>query len=259
MLTDIDPRVQAELNAKAVLGALPTFVAVVPEAKKLLEILVKPVTLKLRIRGGPSLDLTFYSSRIQNDDSGAVKVALFFTSVSHFNAVMAGNKKPIPCAGVAGLRFLVRVFTPLTELLGDYLRPSSEHLSDHTFVAQQAELALFVTAAALTVVGNKDRGGRFSAASMADGSIDLEVGNRVMHRIIVKDKRLSLSQNFSGPARAALKFRDIDIASGVLNGELGAPACICEGSVALRGFIPMVDSMSRILDRVGQYLGSEKK
>jgi hypothetical protein len=32
-------------------------------------------------------------------------------------------------------------------------------------------------------------------------------------------------------------------------------ACICDGRIAMRGMISMVDNVNRILDRVGQYLG----
>ncbi len=51
-----------------------------------------------------------------------------------------------------------------------------------------------------------------------------------------------------------MTFSDLEITGQLLNGKISAMACICNGSIAMRGMVNMIDNMNRILDRVGQYL-----
>jgi chemotaxis protein MotB len=44
-------------------------------------------------------------------------------------------------------------------------------------------------------------------------------------------------------------------AGDILSGRASALGSICDGTLGMRGFIPMIDNVSRILDRVGHYLG----
>ncbi|MEB0015195.1 hypothetical protein QN416_26720, partial [Glaciimonas sp. Cout2] len=64
---------------------------------------------------------------------GAARALLVFRSAAHLNAVVDGTAGPIPAAGPAGLRFLLTVFTPLSNLLGSYLQPTPDRLADAGF------------------------------------------------------------------------------------------------------------------------------
>ncbi|MEV7692295.1 hypothetical protein AB0N73_03080 [Microbacterium sp. NPDC089189] len=256
MLTETDPRVLAATNLRAVLGALPRLVELVPEAARILRTLPAPTTLSLLAPGLPVVRYRFSSDAIAEADEGRGPT-LLFRSAAHANAVIAGTAQPIPVAGPGGIRFLTRVFTPLTDLLGVYLKPSEDRLTDPDFRRISTLMTLEVAVRAIAVIGNEDRSGRFSAAHMPDGDLDLEVGDDLRYRLEVKGHRLRLDDDLSGPPRAALRFADLDVAGGVIGGRDSALACVCDGRLAMRGFIPLVDNTSRILDRVGAYLGAD--
>lgn len=256
MLTDIDERVQASVNLHAVFGALPRLVEVAPDARALLALLTKPVTLTLRVAGGEATRFVFRADGIaENAPAAGIRATLLFRSAAHLNAVVAGSAQPLPIAGVAGLRFLTAVFTPLMDILGRYLRPAESDLDDDAFADASRLLLLDVAVTAITVVANDDRSGRYSAAQMADGDVEISVGDDLRYTVRVDDHRLSRISAPDRPARAVFGFIDLRTAGDVLAGRESALACVGDGRIAVRGYIPLVDNTSRILDRVGHYLG----
>ncbi|MEW1834172.1 hypothetical protein [Microbacterium sp. NPDC079995] len=258
MLTEIDDRVLAAVNLHAVLGALPRLADVAPEASSLLADLPRPVLLTVRVVGGDTLRLVFARDGVRladGDPAGATAATLVFRSPAHLNAVLDGRGSPLPLAGPAGLRFLVRAFTPLSDLLGRYLRPSDADLADPVFTETHRTMLLEVAVGAITVVANRDRSGRFSAAQMTDGDLDIAVGDALRHRLRVRDHRLSRIPVTETAPRAIFRFADLQTAGDVLAGRESALACVGDGRIAIRGYIPLVDNTSRILDRVGHYLG----
>jgi len=256
VLTDTDPRVRAQVNLHAVLGSLPRLAELAPDAQAFLAGLPRPVAVSFRGPAGLSMDLTFARDGITSGRTPrAVRALLVFRSAAHLNAVVDGTAGPIPAAGPAGLRFLLRVFTPLSDLLGSYLQPTPDRLADAGFTEINALLTLHVAATAIAIIGNEDRSGQFSVAQMPDGDVDIEVGDGLRYRLAVRGSSIRLDGDPTGPPRAALTFADLDVAGGVLTGRYSALACICDGRMAMRGMIPLVDNTSRILDRVSSYLG----
>jgi hypothetical protein len=259
VLTEIDDRVLAAMNLHAVLGALPRLSELAPEVGPLLAGLPRPVVLTARIAGGDALRLVFASDGIRpaaaERDAASTRAMLVFRSPAHLNAVLDGRGSPMPVAGPAGLRFLTRVFTPVSDLLARYLRASEADLADPAFTDAHRTLLLDVAVGAITVVANLDRSGRFSASQMPDGDLDIAVGDLLRHRLRIRDHRLSRVAVTDEPARAVFRFADLQTAGDVLGGRESALACVGDGRIAIRGYIPLVDNTSRILDRVGHYLG----
>ncbi|AHH18478.1 hypothetical protein NONO_c36910 [Nocardia nova SH22a] len=257
MLIDTDERVRAAVTVHAVLGALPRLVELDREAAAVLGGLAGETTLTLMVRGGPRASYTFTTAGIRVGGGGAGP-RLLFTSPRHLDAVLDGSAQPIPFGGLSGIRFLTNIFMPLTERLGAYLRPDPNRLSDPEFARISTLLTLDVAVTAITVVGNDDVSGRFSARHMPDGDLDIEVGDDLRYRVEIRDHRLRLGDDLGEPPRAALRFADLDVAGGILTGRDSALACLCDGRLAMRGFIPLVDNTNRILDRVGAYLGAKQ-
>ena len=257
MLTDLDPRVRAHINLFAVLGALSVLAERTDEAKAILATVDKPTAVIVRVRGLPYGAYTFSADGVvPKVADGARKVTLAFTSPAHFNKMIDGKAQPIPIAGPGGLKFLTGAFTKLADLLGTYLKPTDEALEDPAFSTTSTILTLHVAVAAIAQVANEDRSGRFSAASIPDGDIALEVGDDIDLRLHALDHRLTFDPRIpTAPPRAALRFADLDTAGDILSGRASALGSICDGTLGMRGFIPMVDNVSRILDRVGHYLG----
>ena len=184
MLTDLDPRVRAHINLYAVLGALGVLVRRADEARAILETLETPTSVTFTVRGLPSHALTFTQEGVTpGATKGARRITLAFTSADHFNAMIDGAAQPIPLAGPRGIAFLKGPFTELTDLLGLYLKPSTNEMADPRFMETSTVLTLHVAAAAIAQVANEDRSGRFSAASIPDGDIGLEVGDQIDLRL----------------------------------------------------------------------------
>ncbi len=259
MLTDLDPRVRAHINLFAVLRALTVLADRADAAKAILADVDKPTAVTIRVRGLADAAYTFSSEGVAlGGADGARKVTLAFTSAEHFNKMIDGKAQPIPVAGPGGIKFLTGPFTALADLLGTYLKPSADALEDPHFLETSTILTLHVAAAAIAQVANEDRSGRFSAASIPDGDIALEVGDAIDLRLRALDHRLTFDPSVpAAPARAALRFADLDVAGDILSGRASALGSICDGTLGMRGFIPMIDNVSRILDRVGHYLGED--
>jgi hypothetical protein len=259
MLTDTDPRVLAHINLFAVLGALSVLADRTEEAKAILATVDRPTAVIVKVRGLPDGAYTFSADGVvPGVADGARKVTLAFTSPAHFNKMIDGKAQPIPIAGPGGLKFLTGSFSKLADLLGAYLKPSQDALKDPAFATTSTILTLHVAVAAIAQVANEDRAGRFSAASIPDGDIALEVGDQIDLRLHALDHRLVFDPGApTTPARAALRFADLDTAGDILSGRASALGAICDGTLGMRGFIPMVDNVSRILDRVGHYLGED--
>ena len=50
------------------------------------------------------------------------------SSCEKFNGLIDGTVTPIPSKGFQHIKFLLKTFTPLTDLLAEYMRPSPEDL-----------------------------------------------------------------------------------------------------------------------------------
>ena len=90
---------------------------------------------------------------------------------------------------------------------------------------------------------------------MSDGDLDIAVGDALRHRLRVRDHAVSRVPVTDAAPRAVFRFADLQTAGDVLAGRESALACVGDGRIAIRGYIPLVDNTSRILDRVGHYLG----
>ncbi|MFK4762401.1 hypothetical protein ACI3KS_15845 [Microbacterium sp. ZW T5_45] len=257
MLTETYAKVLASINLYAVFGALPRLAELAPEAAHALSGVNRPISLRLTVIGGGTTTLVFTRDRVTvgGSEPHAERARLLFRSPAHLNAVVDGTAQPIPVAGIRGLKFLAGVFAPLSETLGRYLRPSDTDLADETFADAHRMLLLDVAVSAITVVANEDRSGRFSASHMADGDLDVAIGDLLRYRLRIRDHVITRAASTAQPARAVFAFADLRTAGDVLGGRESALACVGDGRIAVRGYIPLADNASRILDRVGQYLG----
>jgi hypothetical protein len=256
MLMDTDPRVAAYINLYAVLGSLPLLVERVSEAKAILAKLPRPTTIHFRIAGGPRDSLTFSRGAVMLGSAPKVaSVVLAFTSVGHFNRVIDGTAQPIPIGAPQRLKFLTTIFSPLSDLLGQYLRPTEEFLADPERRETSIILTMHVAASALAQVANHDRSGQFSAHNIPDGDVALEVAGGPAYHLRMRNHHATFVNSAAPSPRGALTFSSLDVAGGILSGNLSAIVCISDGRLSMRGHIAMVDNVNRILDRVGHYLG----
>ena len=126
----IDQRTLAYINLYGVLGTLENLCELAPEAESILTN-KKPISIGFEVKGGPSATITFYKGKCRMEQGCAkCDVKLPFSSCEKFNGLIDGTVTPIPCKGFSKIGFLLNKFTPLTDKLSAYLRPSEEDLKE---------------------------------------------------------------------------------------------------------------------------------
>ena len=215
----------------------------------------KPISIGFEVKDGPSATITFKNGRCRMEQGvGKCDVKLPFSSCEKFNGLIDGTVTPIPSKGFQHIKFLLKTFTPLTDLLAKYTRPSPEDLQDRTFFEQSTTLMLYTIAVAISQIANNDKIGQFSASHIVDGEIGLGIKDGPAATIRAKNGRLVTIKKRCENPRADMEFASIDLARDLFDGKINAVACIGMGAITMKGMISMIDNMNRLLDRVALYL-----
>jgi putative sterol carrier protein len=168
--------------------------------------------------------------------------------------MMDGKKSPLPYGGFTKLKFLLKDFTKLTDLLGKYLRADAEALQDRAFFEKSTTMMFYLVANALSAIGNHDELGKFSASKIPDGSVALEIAGGPCAEIVVSGGHMATYNRKAETPRAFMIFSDFDTARGLFDGTTEAMGALASGKLAVKGFIPMIDNLNKVLGRVGAYL-----
>ena len=249
-----DAKTLAYINMYAILGTLENLCELDSEASALV-MTKKPVSIALAVTDGPSATITFKNGRCRMEQGiKDCDVLLPFSSCEKFNGLIDGTVTPIPAKGFSKIGFLLNKFTPLTDKLSAYLRPSEEDLKDEKFFEISTKLMFYVITVALSQIGNNDEIGKFSASLIPDGIIDVSIKDCVSATIRVKDGHMVTIKQKPEAFRSQMQFCDIHVARDLFDGKINAIASIGEGLVEMHGLINMIDNVNRILDRVALYL-----
>ncbi len=248
-----DEKVLAYCNLFGVLGAIPTLLELVPEAKDLIG--NKRIAIGFSIKNGPCATLSFAEGRAQMKEGlKHPSIKLWFSSPEKFNAMIDGKASPLPVSGFWHIGFLLGAFTKLTDLLSLYLRPTEEQLKDPVFFERSTVLMLHVIAGSVAEIGNHDKVGRFSASNMVDGVIRLSIGDQYGVGVSVKEHRLTAIHTAPDIGFSEMQFDSLKTARDLFDGKINAVAAVGMGQVRIGGMISQVDNVNRILDRVSLYL-----
>ena len=214
------------------------------------------ISIQFKVKAGPEALLAIEkgSCRLKHGD-GRNDIYLYFTSPEHLNRMFEGKANPIPLKGLTKISFLKNEFTKLTDRLTYYLKPNDELLKDPEYLRINTILTANTAFFALTEIGNNDRIGKMNAGRIPDGDIDISIknGGPSLH-ITAKNGRLEAFKGPSANPRAIMSFKNLETANAMLNGKVDAYTCIATGDVELKGYIPMLDSMNKLLSQVPEYL-----
>lgn len=250
----MDAKTLAYINMYAIFGTLENLCEVVPEASELLRG-KKPISIGFEVKDGPSATLYFKNGKCRMEQGcGSCDVKLPFSSCEKFNGLVDGTTTPIPSKGFIHIKFLLKEFVALTDLLTKYLRASEEDLKDPVFFERSTELMLYTIGVAISQIGNNDQIGKFSAKHIADGSVMIGIKNGPAIELVCKDHRLITLKKAPTQYRSAMIFDSIEIARALFDGKVNALACIGTGKIEMHGLVSMLDNVNRILDRVALYL-----
>ena len=248
-----DEKVLAYCNLFGVLGAIPTLLDTVPEAREAVG--NKKISIGFAVKDGPRATLLLDNGRAElrcGIDKCSIK--LYFASCKKFNDMIDGKGSPLPVSGFHHIGFLLGGFTKLTDLLSAYLRTTPEKLDDPVFFERSTVLMLHVIAGAVAEVGNHDKVGMFSASNIVDGVIRLSIGDA--YRVGVRAEGHKLTAIHSDPPEgfSEMYFDSLATARDLFDGKINAVAAVGMGKVRIGGMISQVDNVNRILDRVSLYL-----
>ena len=248
-----DEMTMAYINLYAVLGTLENLVQVDEEARALIQ--DKKTSVGFAVAGGPKATLCFDhgTCRLKNGVESC-DIKLPFSSARRFNGMIDGTVTPVPSKGFTKLRFLLKEFVGLTDILTRYLRASEEDLKDPEFFEKSTELMFYTIVAAVSQIGNHDKVSRTSASYMQDGIIRVSVAGGPAASVCVKDHRLLTVKKTPKSPAAFMEFGSMRIARDLFDGKVNSLACVGTGDIHMGGMISMIDNMNRILDRVGLYL-----
>lgn len=248
-----DSKVKARCNLFAVLRGIEYLVEHDSECVELVK--GKNLSIQFNVKNGPSGNLSFKDGKAEmKEGKHRSTILLFFTSPDHFNKMIDGTGNPIPLKGFTKIGFLTGPFMKLADKLNYYLRPEGDLLKDPEYFKMNTELTAYAAFFALAEIGNYDRIGQMSAHHMPDGLLQVRVEGGIGIQISVKGGKLSCKKGHHDDPRAILSFNDLETAHKILNGQLDTYSGLGNGSMGMRGFIPMLDNMNPLLDLVPLYL-----
>ncbi len=250
----VDQKTLAYINLYAVLGTLENLCELDPAAGALLTN-KKPISIGFEIKGGPSATLTFTNGKCRMEQGVAdCDIKLPFSSCEKFNGLLDGTVTPIPSKGFQHIKFLLKEFTPLTDLLANYMRPDPADLEDEDFFVISTSLMFYTISVAIAQIANNDKVGKFTAGYIVDGDIEFAVEGGPAATLRVKNGRLLTLKCPAKNPRASMKFSSMELARDLFDGKVNAVASIGAGKISMKGMVSMLDNLNRLLDRVALYL-----
>jgi hypothetical protein len=250
-----DELTMANINLYAVLRNLEDLCSLDSKSKSL--IADRDLDIQFTVKNGPAALLSFHNGKCSfKKGSGKSDIKLYFPSPSHLNRMFEGKANPIPLKGFTKIGFLKNEFSELTDRLTYFLRPTDELLQDPDYFKLNTILTAHTVFFALAEIGNSDRIGRMNAARMPDGIICISVLKDGFSLYLNAQKgRLTATRDcVSASPRAIMSFADMETTNSMLNGRTDAYTCIADGTVMLKGFVPMLDTLNKLLALVPAYL-----
>ncbi len=169
--------------------------------------------------------------------------------------MMDNASNPIPVKGFLHLKFLSTEFPKLSERLEHFLKPDQTKLEDPEYLKINTCLTLNTAFRAVKLLALHDPVGKLCGAHIPDGTLQFEVlpDGPFMAMEFAGKEITVLSEPCQRPS-AVMQFKNADVANALLNGNVDAFAALAAGDVAIRGKIPIIESVNLILDRIPVYL-----
>lgn len=249
-----DELTKACINLHSVLRNLEDLCQLDSEAYSLIK--DKNISIQFSVKDVPKALLSFKNGKCTMvKGEGPHDMKLYFKSPEHFNQMIEGKANPIPLKGLSKISFLKNEFTKLADKLAYYLKPTDKLLENPDYANINTILTAYTAFFALAEIGNNDKLGKLNASRIPDGVIAISVlGGGPSINIVAKGGRLQAKKGGEPDARALMTFDTLQTANGVLNGKLDSYTCIGNGKLVIKGFIPMVDNMNKLLAQVPAYL-----
>ena len=250
-----EPLTLANINIFAILRNLEELWKLDENTRKILE--GKDMSIQFIVKNGPRAYLRFKDGACTfNKGQIPCKMKLYFKSPQHLNDMFEGKANPIPLKGLTQINFLKNEFTELTNRLTYFLKPTDELLKDSTYFKTNTILSAYTAFMTLVEIGNSDRIGKLNAKRIPEGVISIEIAKSDIAIQIISDGEGNLEgrKGKTLTPRAFMIFDSLNTANALLNGKIDSFSCIATGGLQMKGYIPMVEYLSKLLAQVPTYL-----
>ncbi|MEG0291942.1 MAG: hypothetical protein RR495_04950 [Anaerovoracaceae bacterium] len=249
-----NPKSLAYINMFAILKNLENLCEIDPKAKEIAT-RTTPISLSFNVTDGPAATFTFGDGKCVCTEGATGQIKLKCKSVQMFNEVIDGKASPKPYGGFTKIKFALNEFGVLTDTLSSYLQATDEALKDRKFFEDSTKMMFYLVAYAIAAIGNYDDIGKVTAGKLPNGSISMGIEGGPYAEIVVKDGKMETFARQAQNPRAYMIFKDYDLARGLFEGTVDAMSGIATGDIVMKGYIPMIDNLNKLLGRVEIYLG----
>ncbi|MDR3186381.1 MAG: hypothetical protein LBU04_06210 [Christensenellaceae bacterium] len=256
-IAKLEAKTRAFVNFFAAIGTLEKFVELDEKAKAVAK--QQNIIVRFNVKDGPDGLLIFNDGAISTlpFDGRKVDIHLYCNSPEKFNDVIDDKAMPIPLKGIfKTLKFMGKPETPfmvLTKEMSSILR-DGKRLDGTPEQELCTKLSFYAMAAALAQIGNNDRIGKLAGARIHDGEISMEIKDLEATTIIANGGKLTTKMRKSENPRSFMIFDSIETAGQLIRGEIDAMSCLSSGKLVMKGFIPMLEDLNKILNIVPKYL-----
>lgn len=245
----------ANINLFAILSNLEELYKLDYETKEIIE--GKDISIQFVVKDGPKAYLIFNNGKCTfSEGEENCKIKLYFKSPQHLNDMFEGKANPIPLKGLTKISFLKNEFIKLTDRLSYFLKPNDELLKDREYFKINTILSSYTAFLALVQIGKYDKVGKANAYRIPKGVIGIEILNSNIGIKIISDGNghLDAQKSIDPSPRAKMTFDSLETANNLLNGKIDSFSCIATGKLEMKGFIPMIDNLNKLLAQVPNYL-----
>jgi hypothetical protein len=252
----LEQRIKANLNLYAVLQNLDDLLRLDPDAAARAKDWCE--TIQFSVLGGPEAYLEFKDGACTHGRGkhGSPTISLYFATPWHLNQMFDGKAiPPVPLKGFRKLGFLSKEFTPLTKRLEYFLKPNDERLSKADYRKLNTIMTFHTALFAVGELAQWEPVSKQLAAHMGTGVLQMSVLPDGPHvSIEFGGNAVSVKKGEAANPRARMAFRDVDVANALLNNKVDGFQAVVQSDVTLKGYLPMLENINLILDRVHLYL-----
>ncbi len=250
---DTSAELLTRLHLSAVLPAFPELMKHSRPAREL----VRQHRFCLRFRAGKlGADLCFSQGRCRylQRFPGRPTIQLQYFTYPQFNRAFGGGgwALPVPWLSPTSLPKLIafmKLSARLKEAMATPGDPDTPERSLHV------RLSLQVAAAAAAVLIEHEAFSKELLRGHEHGALRIRIEGTDCHLMIGwLNGRCAWGRNLPVPAQAELVFSNVDCAYESLQGTLDTMAAINGGQLRIRGYLPLAERLSLVLERVPLYL-----
>jgi len=246
----------AAVRSGVVASLISTFCSIDPSVKERLP--EGEFGITLAAPGGLRRSLRFRDGRVITDDSpGGTGGVLRFSSWEDMTRVLSGEKgKVLPLPRGRGFLKGLKAFQLCA---GEVSRAMDQVPEEGDEAALERKTRLLLTAALRGVaeVYNHDHWVLVKSRTIPAGRIGVRVAGRSDLGGVLTVDRQNMVLETGGDqkdANAVLEFGSVSVCYRVLTGTIPAMGALGDGSVMLRGKLPMIQGLFPLLDRFGELM-----